>query len=133
MELKDVLIQYRKENNLSQREFAKKCGLSNSLISILEMGENPQTGKKPSPSIETYKCLASGMGTTVHELFEKLGDSEMVNLKQGSDMTIIISSSEILGKLVTYMNSMDYKMFMEILERAEIRMREEENDRQRNF
>ena len=128
MDLKDVLIQYRKENNLSQREFAKKCNLSNSLISILEMGENPQTGKKPSPSVETYKCLANGMGISVHTLFEKLGDSEMVNLKNNGKKLIIVDPNTI-GKLVTYMNSVEYKVFMEILEQAEIRMREAENDR----
>ena len=128
MDLKDVLIQYRKENNLSQREFAKKCNLSNSLISILEMGENPQTGKKPSPNIDTYKCLANGMGITVQSLFEKLGDSEMVNLKN-NEKNLIITDSSMIGKLVMYMNTIEYKVFMGILEQAEMRMREAENDR----
>lgn len=132
MELKDLLIQYRKEKNLSQREFAKKCGLSNSLISILELGENPQTGKKPKPSIETYKSLASGMGTTVHDIFSKIGDTEMVDLK--SEMNTFnrynFDESTQLGKIISYMTTIDYQIFMEILERAEMRMREcEKNDR----
>jgi len=80
MELKDVIINYRKENGLSQREFARRCGLSNSLISLLEMGINPQTGKKMSPDLVTYKKLATGMGTTVQAIFEKLDESERISL-----------------------------------------------------
>ena len=80
MKLSDLLKQYREKNNISQREFARRCDLSNSLISIIEMGKNPQTGKPMSQDMETYKKLADGMGITVQKLFEKLGDDAEVKL-----------------------------------------------------
>lgn len=81
MEIKDLIKKYRDDNDISQREFARRCGLSNSLISILEMGKNPQTGRKMSPDLETYRKIATVMGMTTHELFEIIGDSEYVSLK----------------------------------------------------
>lgn len=80
MELKDVLKNYRVEEKISQREFSRRCGLSNSLISLLEMGVNPQTGKKISPDLATYKKLAIGMGISAQELFEKLDKTELIAL-----------------------------------------------------
>ena len=80
MELKDVLKNFREKNKISQREFARRCDLSNSLISILEMGTNPQTGKKMSPDLVTYRKLASGMGVSLQFLLESLDDTELVSL-----------------------------------------------------
>ena len=80
MELKDVLKNFREKNKISQREFARRCDLSNSLISILEMGTNPQTGKKMSPDLVTYRKLASGMGISLQFLLESLDDTELVSL-----------------------------------------------------
>ena len=122
MELGEVLINYREENRISQRELARRCGLSHALISILEMGKNRQTGKKSTPDTETYKKLAAGMGMTVQTLFEKLGDSEMVNLD--SNRAIIIPDSELFTKILLRMPPEDYKTIMEIMERTERMMRE---------
>jgi len=80
VELREILLKYREENRLSQREFARRSGLSNSLISILEMGKNPQTGKKMAPDLETYRKLAGAMGMTVQAMFEMMGDSERANI-----------------------------------------------------
>ena len=80
MTLSELMKQYRKARDLSQRDFARKCGLSHSLISILEMGVNPQTGKKPQPDLETYRKLAVGMNRSVQDLFNDLGNSESVRL-----------------------------------------------------
>jgi transcriptional regulator with XRE-family HTH domain len=80
MKLEELLKQYRHENKLSQRELARRCGLSNSSISLFEMGKNPQTGKVMALDMETYKKLADGMGIPVHNLFEKLGNDATVNI-----------------------------------------------------
>lgn len=122
MELKDLLTNYRYQNRISQREFARRCNLSNSLISILEMGKNPQTGKKPTPDIDTYKKIASGMGITVHKLFQMIGDSEMVDLNQRA--FVLVTDSELMTKLLVNMDSEDYKTVMEIFEKTERKMRE---------
>lgn len=126
MSLGDILIDYREKNKLSQRAFAKKCDLSHALISILELGKNKQTGKKPTPDMETYKKLASGMGITVKALFEMIGDSEMINIGTQSDHPIVVPNSERFVKLIRYMPTEDYVMVMEAFERAEKRLKEEE-------
>ena len=80
MKLSQVLKEYRENNDISQRELGCRCGLSNSLISLIEMGVNPQTGKAMSPDLETYRKLAYGMQMSLQQLFERLGDDAMVNL-----------------------------------------------------
>jgi len=72
MELRVLLKRYRRDHGLSQREFARQCNLSHALISLLEMGENPQTGKAMSPDLETYQKLAGGMGITTDQLFAEM-------------------------------------------------------------
>lgn len=80
MKLGDLIIQYRKENKLSQREFSRRCGLSNSIISIIEKGVNPQTGKPSLPDMATYNKIASAMGISMQTLFTKLGNDASVQL-----------------------------------------------------
>lgn len=80
MKLGKLILQYRERNDLSQREFARRCDLSNSLISIIEKGINPQTGKEVSPDLETYARIARAMGITMQTLFEQLGDDATVHL-----------------------------------------------------
>lgn len=79
MKLSEIIKKYRAENDLSQREFARQAGLSNSLISLIEKGVNPQTGKEMSQDMETYKKLSDGMGISMQSLFEMLGDDAAVN------------------------------------------------------
>lgn len=65
MDLKDILIQYREENRISQRELARRCGLSNAQISILEYGKNKQTGRKPTPDITITPARPTKPGKAV--------------------------------------------------------------------
>lgn len=68
MKLGDIILNYRTEHGLSQRQFALRCGLSNGTISNLEKGINPNTGKPLAPSLELLNRLAVCMGMTVTEL-----------------------------------------------------------------
>lgn len=74
MKLRDLIRNYRDTHDLSQRQFANQCGLSNGYISILEKGINPKTGKPVTPTIPQLKKLADGMALTLNELFEKVDD-----------------------------------------------------------
>lgn len=74
MKLGDLIREYRDSHDLSQRQFANQCDLSNGYISILEKGVNPSTGKPVTPTIPQLKKLASGMGMTLSELFDKADD-----------------------------------------------------------
>ena len=80
MTLKDLVIKYRADNGLSQRQFALQCGLSNGYISMLEKGINPSTGAKITPTLQALNKLAAGMHTTLNDLFT-LGDDMDVDVK----------------------------------------------------
>ena len=77
MNLSDYIIKYRKDHDLSQREFASKCGLSNGYISLLEKGVNPKTGQPIAPTIDKYKKIAKGTGVSIDELFLIIDDAPL--------------------------------------------------------
>ena len=80
MKLSDLIIEYRTRMNISQREFSRKCDLSNTYISFIENEKNPKTGRPVVPTLEQYKKLADGMGISVQRLFELLDDDAPVDL-----------------------------------------------------
>lgn len=84
MKLSNIVIDYRNRMQISQREFARRCGLSNSYISFIENEYNPRTGKPIVPTIEQYQKIAACMGMTVHQLFELLDEDSPVDLGQVS-------------------------------------------------
>ncbi len=74
MTLSELLIEYRTEHNLSQRQFAIQCGVSNGYIAMLEKNLNPKTGQPMVPTIPSLMKIASGMGMTLSELFAAVED-----------------------------------------------------------
>ena len=80
MKLSTIITDYRKRMQISQREFARRCGLSNSYISFIENEYNPRSGKPIVPTIEQYQKIASAMDMTVHQLFELLDEDSPVDL-----------------------------------------------------
>lgn len=74
MKLGDMIRVYREKQNLSQRQFAERCDLSNGYISIIEKGVNPNTGKPVTPTIPQLKKLAAGMNMTVMEMLDIVDD-----------------------------------------------------------
>ena len=90
MTLGDIIIQYIKEHDLSQRQFALQCGVSNGYISMLEDGKNRKTGKPITPSIPKLKLVASGMGMTLHDLFDRADDMDVTFAGEEEDNSPII-------------------------------------------
>jgi len=84
MKLSAIVSDFRHRLQISQREFARRCGLSNSYISFIENELNPRTGRPLVPTLEQYQKLASGMDMTVHQLFELLDNDAPVNLRSDS-------------------------------------------------
>lgn len=74
MKLGDLIRSYRESHDISQRQFALRCDLSNGYISILEKGINPNTQRPVIPTIPQLKKLADGMGISLSELFENVDD-----------------------------------------------------------
>lgn len=74
MTLGEYLKQYRDAHDLSQRQFAALCGVSNGYISMLEKGENPKTGEPITPTMQSVVSIARGMGLTMQELLSEVDD-----------------------------------------------------------
>lgn len=89
MKLSDYIKQYRKEHNLSLREFAARCeGVTHGYLSMLEHDLNPSTGKPIVPSIGTLASIAAAMGMTLHQLCLEV-----------DDMTVILPSEKARNEL----------------------------------
>lgn len=74
MTLGEAIKEYRTDHELSQRQFANICGVSNGYIAMLERGENPATGEPIKPTIPALKKVATGMGLSMAALFEMVDD-----------------------------------------------------------
>lgn len=83
MKLNELILDYRRRMGISQREFARRSGLSHGTISILEKGYNAQTGNDNAPDMVTYKKVADGMGITLDKLFDQIDQREMVSIGSG--------------------------------------------------
>jgi len=68
MTIREIIIKYREENKLSQRQFAERCGMSNGYISMLENDVNPSTGRPAVPSLSMLRKLAKGMNMSLDDL-----------------------------------------------------------------
>lgn len=86
MKLSELIIEHRKKLGISQREFSRRCDLSNTYISFLEKEMNPKTGKPLVPTLEQYKKIADAMGISVQKLFELLDDDAPVDLGPAPDV-----------------------------------------------
>ncbi len=86
MTLRDLIIEYRQVHDLSQRQFAEKCDISNGYISMLENNYNPKTGKPAVPSLKMMKKLATGMNMSLDELLEK-AEGLVVDISKSKNTT----------------------------------------------
>ena len=74
MKLGELVRDYRISHNISQRQFATICGLSNGYISMIEKNANPKTGQPITPTLPILKKIATGLGMTLNELFSTIDD-----------------------------------------------------------
>lgn len=98
MKLSCVLTDYRDRLQISQRELARRCGLSNSYISFIENEFNPRTGRPIVPTLEQYQKIAYGMDMSVQELFEKLDEDAPVQLPHEDAYIPSTSEARLLAK-----------------------------------
>lgn len=106
MKLSELIIEYRREHGISQRQMASQCSLSTGYISLIEKEINPQTGKPMVPSLAVLNKLAKGMGITLDNLLSVCDDmpvnisateKTVLDEKDGLDLEIaeiILSLSE---------------------------------------
>lgn len=88
MKLGELIRTYREEHgNISQREFARICGLSSVIISNIERGLR-HSGEAYVPKLDTIRKLAAGMGITPEELITC--DDFDLNIRVGMEETPIM-------------------------------------------
>lgn len=92
MTLGQYLIQYRAAHDISQRQLAVKCGVSNGYIAMIEKNLNPNTGKPIIPTLPQLKKIALGMGMSLSELIEVVDDMP-VEMVAASDLRFSLSRS----------------------------------------
>lgn len=67
------LQNYRKEHNLSLRDFAEKLGISHSYLNRLENGYDIRSGKPVTPTVETLQQIARSLNMDLGEILEISG------------------------------------------------------------
>ncbi len=77
MKIGEIIQNHLQQNDLSQRQFAKKCDLSNGYISMLINNVNPKTGKPLIPSLSALMALSQGLGISLNELLSIADDIEI--------------------------------------------------------
>lgn len=118
MTLGEFIKAYRERNDLSQRQFADKSGVSNGYISMLEKNENPKTGQPLSPSMPVLKKIASAMGMTVNDMCSFVDDMAI-------DLgTTVMDYEEAQEKLRMILTEEEYAM-LRAFQAADDRARED--------
>ena len=82
MTLGNLIYKYRMENDMSQRQFALRCGVSNAYISMLEKGVNPSTGKPVVPTLQQFRAIYTAMGYTLDEVLRLIDDEAFLPLRR---------------------------------------------------
>lgn len=101
MTLGKIIQEYREANDMSQRQFAERCGLSNAYISILEKNESPKTKEAPVPTIAVFKVIADEIGIPVHELMEKANETKV---SMGQKMQLSPLRKQIRDDVIAILN-----------------------------
>lgn len=73
MTLGEKIKAFREQRGLSQREFARRCDLSNVAIASIENGFRSD-GKEVAPKFETIRKIARAMGTSAEALITQCDD-----------------------------------------------------------
>lgn len=87
MTLGEYIKAYRKDNDMTMDDFAKKSGLSKGYISMLEKNRHPQNGKPITPTLETCKKAASAMGLSVNDLLGRLDPATPIDMEEAQPKT----------------------------------------------
>lgn len=95
MKLSEIIKQYRSINKISMREFAKKCGVSNAYISLIESEDTK------SPTLEMIAKLAKGMCMQMNDLIDMMNDDVVVTVKSKN---ISIRENDMSNVIPVYKN-----------------------------
>lgn len=74
MRIGEIIDKYLKEHEMSQRQFAKKCGMSNGYISMLISNSGSHSDKPITPTLTSLYAIARGLCMTLDQLIEASDD-----------------------------------------------------------
>ena len=102
----------RKSLKISQDAFGRRIGISGASVSRLESGEN-----EPSPQTVAFICKE--FGVSEEWLREGTGDMQKASSSEAERLTKKYSFPDIVGKLLTVYEGLNYKQQEAVLEYAQ--------------
>ena len=101
MTLGEIIKEYRNLHCISQRQFAKLSGLSNSYISQLEQNQNSKNGLPIAPSLVAIKQTADAMDMPLDDLLHQMDDIPVDVSAQQNAETLDRVSAEIMRRVAS--------------------------------
>ena len=99
--LGSIIKNFRDTNNLSLREFSRKCNLSHTDIDKLEKGVDPRSGKPVEPTLDVLEKISSAINISLDDLLTKLGK---INTKKVNMISINKNEKDVEELLEETMN-----------------------------
>ena len=99
--LGSIIKNFRDTNNLSLREFSRKCNLSHTYIDKLEKGVDPRSGKPVEPTLDVLEKISSAINISLDDLLTKLGQ---INTKKVNMISINKNEKDVEELLEETMN-----------------------------
>ena len=101
MTLGEIIKEYRNLHCISQRQFEKLSGLSNSYISQLEQNQNSKNGLPIAPSLVAIKQTADAMDMPLDDLLHQMDDIPVDVSAQQNAETLDRVSAEIMRRVAS--------------------------------
>jgi transcriptional regulator with XRE-family HTH domain len=90
----EEIRQLRLKKGLSLSEFARRTGMSKSMVSQVERGTT-------NPSVESVRTIAATLEVPVFSLFLQGNDSQDLLVRQDRRITLTVPDSKIVRQLIT--------------------------------
>ena len=127
MTVGDLILKYREEHHMSQRQFALKCGMSNGYIAMIEKNENPATGKPLIIGLDKLKAIANVLHMPVDELMRIADVDTTVSLSDGDGEDAYVPKT-VEARIVSFgMDKMSKEEREKVLEVLQIMYRNNPN------
>lgn len=122
MTLGDIILSYRNSfaPKMSQRDFAKKCGLSHTYIAALEKNVDPRTGKPIAPTLDTVRDVALAMNLPIEKLLKMLDNNQEFLINANKDFYEKSFSSAIVFVYGTIPAGIPIECIEDIIDTEEI-------------
>lgn len=145
MTLSKLLEDYIKENNITGREFARRCGngISYAYIANIIRGYSPSTGEPPKVSAKKMALIAKGMNVSYDQLLSMLdnrqSDTELTPNQRPPDQSFGQRVADLIESEVrtrveerikeTEMNEKPVKRKWRILSAGSLKLSDEQLDK----